>query len=100
MRLYETLILFSPDLNTEERQAILDQLTRIIEGDSGEITAVDDWGMRQLAYPVQKYTRGRYIRLEYACHGGIIPDLERRLRIPEGVLKFLTVKLNDEYQAA
>lgn len=100
MRHYETLILFSPDLNTEERQNILEDVSKVVRSDSGEDPLVDDWGMRQLAYPVRKYARGHYVRLDYASNGDIIPEMERKLRISEGVLKFLTVKLSDEYKAA
>ncbi len=100
MRHYETLILFSPDLNSEERQNILEEVSKVIRGESGQDPLLDDWGMRQLAYPVRKYTRGHYVRVEFASDGGIIPEMERKLRIYEGVLKFLTVKLSDEYKAA
>ncbi|MCF8030405.1 MAG: 30S ribosomal protein S6 [Desulfohalobiaceae bacterium] len=100
MRHYETLILFSPDLNAEERQNILEEVSKIIRSDFGEDPLIDDWGMRQLAYPVRKYTRGHYVRVEYGSNGEIIPELERKLRIYEGVLKFLTVKLSEEYKAA
>ncbi|MCF8085307.1 MAG: 30S ribosomal protein S6 [Desulfohalobiaceae bacterium] len=100
MRHYETLILFSPDLNVEERQNILEEVSKVIRGEAGEDPLLDDWGMRQLAYPVRKYTRGHYVRVDYASNGGIIPEIERKLRIYEGVLKFLTVKLSDEYKAA
>jgi len=100
LRHYETLILFSPDLNTEERQNILEEVSKVIRGDAGEDPLLDDWGMRQLAYPVRKYARGHYVRLEFPSNGGIIPELERKLRIYEGVLKFLTVKLSDVSQAA
>jgi len=100
LRHYETLILFSPDLNSEERQNILEEVSKVIRGESGQDPLLDDWGMRQLAYPVRKYTRGHYVRVEFASDGGIIPEMERKLRIYEGVLKFLTVKLSDEYKAA
>ena len=100
MRHYETLILFSPDLNVEERQNILEEVSKVVRGETGEDPLLDDWGMRQLAYPVRKYTRGHYVRVDFASNGGIIPEIERKLRIYEGVLKFLTVKLSEEYKAA
>jgi small subunit ribosomal protein S6 len=94
------LILFSPDLNVEERQNILEEVSKVVRGETGEDPLLDDWGMRQLAYPVRKYTRGHYVRVDFASNGGIIPEIERKLRIYEGVLKFLTVKLSEEYKAA
>ena len=100
MRHSETLILFSPALNTEERQNILEEVSKVVRNESGQDPVLDDWGMRQLAYPVRKYSRGHYVRVEYPSDGGIIPEIERKLRIYEGVLKFMTVKIAEEYQAA
>ena len=100
MRHYETLILFSPDLNTEERENILEEVSKVVRSESGQDPALDDWGMRQLAYPVRKYARGHYVRVEFPSDGGVIPEIERKLRIYEGVLKFMTVKVAEEYQAA
>jgi small subunit ribosomal protein S6 len=100
MRKYETLILFSPDLNSEERQAILNDLTGVVSTYSGQVIETDDWGLRELAYPVQKYTRGHYVRLEYGASGDVVHELERKLRIAEGVFKFLSVKLADAFQPA
>lgn len=100
MRKYETLILFSPDLNSEERQAILDDLNKVVGSYSGQVIETDDWGLRELAYPVQKYTRGHYTRLVYGADGDVVHEVERKLRIAEGVFKFLSVKLADEFQPA
>jgi len=95
---YETLILFSPDLTTEDRQGIQDTLSGVVASYSGEVLAVDDWGMKELAYGVNKYHRGRYVRLEYAASGDVVAELERRIRIAEGILKFLTVKLDENIE--
>jgi small subunit ribosomal protein S6 len=99
-RRYETLLLFQPDLTSEERQRVLDVLYKVIQDHSGQVAAQDNWGMKELAYPVDKHTRGYYIRLEYGAPGEAVYELERRIRISEGVLKFLTVKLADEFQPA
>ena len=97
-RKFETLLLFSPDLTSENRQQILDNLTGFIQNNAGQMVATDDWGTRDLAYPVEKHTRGRYVRLEYGINGGQISELERRIRISDGILKFLTVKLSETFQ--
>ena len=98
MRKFETLVLLSPDLSTEDREALLDMLKGVIQNESGQVADVDDWGTRELAYPVQKHTRGRYVRLEYGLPGSAVSELERKIRIADGILKFLTVKLDDELQ--
>jgi len=99
-RKFETLLLFSPDLGSEERQQVLDDLSRVVGEYSGQILEVDDWGKRTLAYPVQKHTRGHYVRLVYGALGSVVAELERRIRIADSVLKFMTVKLADEFQPA
>jgi small subunit ribosomal protein S6 len=97
---YETLILFSPDLTTEDRQQIMDRLSGVVSQYDGQVLEVDDWGMKELAYGVNKYHRGRYVRLEYGSEGDAVAELERRIRIAEGILKFITVKLEDDIQLA
>lgn len=95
---YETLLLFNPDMTAEERQAILDDLTRVVNEYSGQLFTMEDWGLKDLAYQVKKHNKGYYLRLEYTAPGNMIPELERRIRITEDVLKFLTVKLKDSVQ--
>ena len=98
MRHYETLMLFSPEMPGERRQEILAGMSGIVERDGGKVLAEDDWGMRTLAYPVSKQIRGHYVRLEYAASGSVVAEMERNLRITDGVFKFLSVKLADAYQ--
>lgn len=98
MRQYETLMLFSPEMPGERRQEILATMTGIVERAGGKVLIEDDWGMRTLAYPVRKQTRGHYVRLEYVAPGEAVAEMERNLRIAEGVFKFLSVKLADTYE--
>lgn len=95
MRKFETLLLLSPELATDAREALLGTFTGVIEREQGKIANVDHWGMRDLAYPVQKQMRGYYVRLEYLAPGEGIAELERIIRISDGVYKFITVKLAD-----
>lgn len=95
MRQFETLLLFSPELSAENRESILKGIIAIIEREGGKVTEVDQWGMRDLAYPVQKQMRGYYIRLVYEGPGALVAELERNLRITEGIFKFLTVRLDE-----
>ncbi|MBC18127.1 30S ribosomal protein S6 [Pseudodesulfovibrio profundus] len=90
---YETLVLLSPELAEENRKEILDNLTSIVEREGGKMVETDDWGMRLLAYPVQKQTRGYYVRLVYDAPGALVAELERNIRFTDGIFKFMTVKL-------
>ena len=95
MRKYETLLLLSPELVADARETLLTTMVTIVEREGGRMLATDHWGMRDLAYPVNKQMRGYYVRLEYLGPGEIVAELERNLRITEGLLKFMTVKLED-----
>ncbi|QLA16352.1 30S ribosomal protein S6 [Desulfolutivibrio sulfoxidireducens] len=99
MRKYETLLLFSPELASENLQEILETLKGVIEREQGSGLTLDDWGMRDLAYMVRKQTRGHYVRLEYALPPAGVAELERIVRITDGILKFVTVKLADKVAA-
>ena len=72
MRKFETLLLISPELPAEARTATLDTIKAVVEREKGQIAEVDVWGMRDLAYPVQKQQRGYYVRLEYNGPGEIV----------------------------
>ncbi|MBD5626110.1 MAG: 30S ribosomal protein S6 [Desulfovibrio sp.] len=96
MRKFETLLLLSPELSAESREGILAALTGIIEREGGKMVEVDQWGMRDLAYPVKKLMRGFYVRLVYEAPAPLVAELERNIRITDGIFKFLTVKLADE----
>ena len=96
MRKFETMLLLSPELSADNREGIINALTAIIEREKGVMVEVDNWGMRDLAYPVRKLMRGYYVRLVYNAPAELIAELERIVRITDGIFKFVTVKLADE----
>ena len=100
MRKYETLVLLSPELTSENAQGIIANFTGVIEREGGAILTLDDWGMRDLAYPVKKQMRGHYVRLEYSAPAPVVAELERNIRISDGIFKFVTVKLADKIEPA
>lgn len=98
MRKFETLLLLSPELTVDGRDAIIAALVAVIEREGGKMLATDAWGMRDLAYPVKKQMRGFYVRLEYAAPGALVAELERNIRIADGIFKFTSVKLADSVE--
>lgn len=96
MRKFETLLLLSPELSAENREGLLAALGGVIEREKGVMEEVDQWGMRDLAYPVRKQMRGYYVRLVYNGPAALVAELERNIRITDGIFKFVTVKLADE----
>ena len=96
MRKYETMLLLSPELAVDARTALIEGFKGIIEREGGKMKAEDHWGMRDLAYPVQKHMRGYYVRLEYLCEAtALVAELERNIRIADGIFRFMSVKLED-----
>ena len=100
MRKYETMLLLSPELAGDAREGVLTALTGVIEREGGKLGLADHWGMRDLAYPIKKQTRGYYVRLEYLAPPKLIAELERNIRITEGIFRFVTVVLEEEAQEA
>lgn len=95
MRKFETLLLLSPELAADARETLIGTFTGVIEREQGKIVTADHWGMKDLAYPVRKQMRGYYVRLEYLAPAEAVAELERNIRISDGVFKFITVKLAD-----
>ncbi|MCC8193996.1 MAG: 30S ribosomal protein S6 [Deltaproteobacteria bacterium] len=100
MRKFETLLLLSPELTVEGRDTVINALVAVIEREGGKMLATDPWGMRDLAYPVQKQMRGFYVRLEYDAPANLIAELERNIRITDGIFKFITVQLAEHAEEA
>ena len=100
MRKFETLVLLSPELSSDNREGVIASLKDVIDRNGGQIVEVDHWGMRDLAYPVRKQMRGYYVRLVYNAPAQLVAELERNIRITDGIFKFVTVKLADEVEVA
>lgn len=96
MQNYETLLLLSPELEEERRNEIFATFTETLENGEGKVIEMDEWGMRTLAYPVKKQTRGFYMRMVYEAPGVLVAELERKIRIADGIFKFITVKLDKQ----
>ena len=97
---YEELILLSPELGMEECREIVNNFSAIVEREGGTVLKIDDWGVKDTAYPVRKFNRGRYIRMEMNMPGKAVAELERNVRITDGVFKFITVRLAEIPAAA
>lgn len=94
---YETFYLLHPDLNDEERNAILEKLQKIVADTSGQIVKIDPWPLRKLAYKVQKQTHGYYVLMEYGAAARVIFDINRELRLNDNVLRFMTSKISEKF---
>jgi small subunit ribosomal protein S6 len=92
MRNYENLVIVKPTFTAEEIQAAIKNVEDIITSNGGEIAARDEMGMRKLAYPIEKSERGYYHVVYYSVEPSAIAEIERRFRINEDLLRFVTIK--------
>ncbi len=92
MRHYENLVIVKPTLTAEEIQASLKAIEEVITSNGGEIAATNAMGMRKLAYPINKNERGYYQVIYYSAAPSAISEIERRFRINEELLRFVTIK--------
>jgi small subunit ribosomal protein S6 len=92
MRNYENLVIVKPTLTAEEIQASIKAIEEVITSNGGEIAATDAMGMRKLAYPINKNERGYYHVIYYSIAPSSIAEIERRFRINEDLLRFVTIK--------
>jgi small subunit ribosomal protein S6 len=92
MRKYENLVIVKPTLTAEEIQASVKAIEEVITSNGGEIAATNAMGMRKLAYPIEKNERGYYHVIYYTIAPAAIAEIERRFRINEELLRFVTIK--------
>lgn len=99
MRRYETIFILRPTLGEDQIDAIIENTTKIIQTDKGQIIESDKWGVKKLAYPIKKETLGNYIFCDYAGTPEAVSEIERKFRIDDSVLRYLTVKTADAITA-
>lgn len=91
MRRYETLMVLQPELPDAQMRETIDRARRLIEEMGGESHQMQEWGMRDLAYPIRKVTRGYYVLAEYTASPEVVVELERTFKIADEVLRYVTV---------
>ena len=91
MRLYEAVYIFDAALDETSIGQKLERHHRLVTGDGGEVTAVDHWGVRQLAYPIEKKKTGYYVVAQFNGDPEALPEFERALKLEEDLLRFLIV---------
>ena len=97
MRMYETIFIVKPDLGEEETKGLTAKVQEIIASMKGDFKRLEDWGARKLAYPIEKFARGRYYYLRFDGDAPLIAELERRLRLDDKVLRYQSVKLKKRW---
>jgi small subunit ribosomal protein S6 len=96
MRVYEELFIVKPDSPEEEVDGFVDQIKQVISTGKGTVDKVDKWGVRKLAYRVQKFNEGIYILVQFSSSPDLVKEVERRLRVTDMVIKFITVRIDEK----
>jgi small subunit ribosomal protein S6 len=91
---YETVFIMTPVLSEEQMKETVKKFKDYLIGKGAEIVLEDYWGMRKLAYPIQKKSTGFYNLFEYKADPSVIRDFEVAFKRDERILRFLTVKLD------
>ncbi len=95
-RTYELMFIVRPDMTEEDLDKLIAMLQSIVPASGGSIQKVDKMGKRRLAYTVKRFHEGIYVLMVVEGGGAVIHELERRLRVTEQVIKFLTVRTDEE----
>lgn len=93
MALYEHVVVTRPDISTQQVDALVEDITKIVTEGKGKVGKTEYWGLRNLSYPIKKSRKAHYSLLNIDAPGPVIHEIERRHRINEDVLRFLTVKV-------
>jgi small subunit ribosomal protein S6 len=97
-REYETIYILRPDIDADTAEKIGARVGEAVGRESGRLTKVETWGRRRLAYDISKHRRGVYVYLKYLGGGRVVSEVERNLRLSDGVLKYQTVLLRSDVE--
>ncbi len=95
-RVYEVMFIVRPDATEEDLDKLIEGFSANVTAGNGEVQSVEKLGRRRLAYTVRKFNDGIYVLLTVGADGKLILELERRLRVTESVIKFITVRMDEE----
>jgi len=95
MREYEMTFIITPDFEQEQIDSTVEEMRRLIASLGGEVTKVDPWGRRRLAYPIQKKREGFYVVMQMQLPPEAIKELERSIKLNEAILRHLIVRTDE-----
>jgi small subunit ribosomal protein S6 len=95
-RVYEVMFIVRPDVAEEDVDKLIAGFSTTVTGGGGTVKTVEKMGRRKLAYIVRKFNDGNYVLLTIEADGAVVLELERRLRVTEPVIKFITVRIDEE----
>lgn len=99
MPIYETVLIARQDLSDAQVKEVTDACEKIIKDEKGKVLKVENWGLRTLAYRINKNRKGHYVLIESDTPAPAIIEMERVLRLNEDVLRYMTIKLEKASEA-
>ncbi|MBR6390672.1 MAG: 30S ribosomal protein S6 [Lachnospiraceae bacterium] len=96
MHKYELAVVLNAKLEEDDKVASLDKVKALIERFGGQITNVDDWGKKKLAYEIQKMNEGFYYFIQFDAEATAPAEIESRVRIMDNVIRYLIVRADEE----
>ena len=99
-RTYEVMYIAAPDTVEDDIAKLNDTITKLVEKEGGTVAVVEGWGRRKLAYAINKKTEGFYVLLEIVGSGQEIAELERRFRVNDVIMRYMTVRVDEDRKAA
>lgn len=95
MNKYELAVVVSAMIEDDARTAVVDKCKALVERFGGKIADVDEWGKKKLAYEIEKMTEGFYYFIHFEAEGDAIAEIEHRIRIMDGVIRYLCVRQDE-----
>ena len=95
MPLYEHVFLARQDLSQAQVDALAATATEIVESNNGKVTKTETWGLRSLAYKIQKNRKAHFVLLNIEAPAGVVAELERQTSINEDIIRYLTVRVDE-----
>lgn len=99
-RTYEVMYIIDPETPGDKIEKLNDAVGKLIEKEGGTIVRMDDIGMKNLAYPIQKKETGHYVLFEIEGSGQEIAELERRMRVNDMIMRYITVRVDEDRKTA
>ncbi len=98
MRVYELGFILKPDLPEQDAQSTIDAVKQALADGGATIDGVDDWGKRKLAYRVRGFWNGHYVFIRYSAaeSSSLNREMERRLRVADNVVKYMTIRIDED----
>ena len=93
MPLYEHVFLARQDLSQAQVDALANTATEIVEANEGKVTKTETWGLKNLAYKIERNRKAHYVMLNIDAPAGVVAELERQTRINEDVIRYMTIKV-------